>query len=230
MPRDNICLSVRAETLSGLRTKVDQAVRLDPDLIEARLDHLKDLNLDELGELLGSQMKKCVLTLRTSQGGEAYQGSRKKWRERMASLIDLGPRFVDLELYVANENRSLLQRARDRGVSVIVSWHDYEETPPQELLTKKLRESKDLGDVAKIVTMGSTFSDNIEVLKLYTYPNDGELVAFCMGETGMVSRVLATRLGAPFTYASLPGEPTGPGQPTIQELRRFFTLVPNVED
>ena len=230
MPRDRICLSIKADALSVLQTKLDHAVRLDPDLIEARLDHLEDLNSEELGDLLGSQMKRVVLTLRTAEAGGAFQGNREEWTEQMHSIIDLEPRFVDLELSAVQEDRYLVQRARVRGVSVIVSWHDYEETPPHALLTQRLEESKDLGDIAKIVTMGNTFSDNIEMLKLYTDSDNEELVAFCMGGAGMLSRVLATRLGAPFTYASLPGEPTGPGQPDIQELRRFFSLVPNLED
>jgi len=47
----------------------------------------------------------------------------------------------------------------------------------------------------------------------------------CMGEQGIISRVLGVRAGSVFTFAAAnPGEQTGPGQVTAQELRNTYRI------
>ena len=51
------------------------------------------------------------------------------------------------------------------------------------------------------------------------------MIAFAMGERGVISRILSPLMGAPIAYACLPGEAVAPGQLTISELREFLKLV-----
>ena len=51
------------------------------------------------------------------------------------------------------------------------------------------------------------------------------LVGMCMGEQGIISRVLGVRAGSVFTFASaIAGEETAPGQVTAQELRNVYRI------
>src|SRR5437016_3309906 len=51
------------------------------------------------------------------------------------------------------------------------------------------------------------------------------LVGLCMGEQGLISRVLGVRAGSVFTFASASaGEETAPGQVTAQELRSVYRI------
>ena len=46
-----------------------------------------------------------------------------------------------------------------------------------------------------------------------------------MGEYGILSRILCTLLGSPFTYASLV-ESVAPGQLTLREMRSIYAAIP----
>src|ERR1700724_4620012 len=51
------------------------------------------------------------------------------------------------------------------------------------------------------------------------------LIGICMGEQGIISRVLGVRAGSVFTFAALsPDEKTAPGQVTAQELRSVYRI------
>src|ERR1700747_3125762 len=51
------------------------------------------------------------------------------------------------------------------------------------------------------------------------------LVGLCMGEQGIISRVLGVRAGSAFTFAAVsPEEQTAPGQVTAQDLRSVYRI------
>src|ERR1700747_3300546 len=51
------------------------------------------------------------------------------------------------------------------------------------------------------------------------------LVGLCMGEQGIISRVLGVRAGSAFTFAAVsPDERTAPGQATAQDLRNVYRI------
>jgi 3-dehydroquinate dehydratase type I len=80
-------------------------------------------------------------------------------------------------------------------------------------------------DVLKIVTFARSFEDNLKVLSLIPYAREKkqEIVAFCMGEKGKMSRIFAPLMGAAWTYASLDRKRTSaPGQLTVGELKEIW--------
>ena len=78
-------------------------------------------------------------------------------------------------------------------------------------------------DLCKVVTTARSFGDNITLLKLlHAFPGL-DMVAFAMGETGRMSRVLSALAGACFTFASAAtGCESAPGQVTVAELRELY--------
>src|SRR5205085_7813874 len=51
------------------------------------------------------------------------------------------------------------------------------------------------------------------------------VIGMCMGEQGIISRVLGVRAGSVFTFASAgPGEETAPGQITARELKETYRI------
>src|SRR5260370_2661471 len=54
---------------------------------------------------------------------------------------------------------------------------------------------------------------------------NGSMVGVCMGEKGIISRILGLRAGSQFTFASAtPGEETAPGQVTGRTLRETYRV------
>jgi 3-dehydroquinate dehydratase-1 len=80
--------------------------------------------------------------------------------------------------------------------------------------------------MGKIVTTARTPEDNLTVLSLIPWAKKNlglPLVAFAMGPLGKLSRVAAPLLGAPYTYAALPGrEKAAPGQLDAVSLKEIF--------
>jgi 3-dehydroquinate dehydratase/shikimate dehydrogenase len=81
-------------------------------------------------------------------------------------------------------------------------------------------------DFFKIVTTANSLYDNVVMMKfLEKYSHSHSLIGLCMGEQGVISRVLCTRAGSQFTFAAAnPGEETGPGQLTARTLRDTFRI------
>jgi len=81
-------------------------------------------------------------------------------------------------------------------------------------------------DFYKVVGTATTLSDNVSMIQFLGREADNHsLVGLCMGEQGIISRVLGVRAGSVFTFAAVgPGEETAPGQATAQELRSVYRI------
>jgi 3-dehydroquinate dehydratase/shikimate dehydrogenase len=68
--------------------------------------------------------------------------------------------------------------------------------------------------------------DNVQMMKfLQAHSAQHEMVGLCMGEQGIISRVLGVRAGSVFTFAAATrGEETAPGQVTASELRDTYRI------
>ena len=101
--------------------------------------------------------------------------------------------------------------------------------PAQSALTARLKACRALGaDVVKIVTLATRAEDNLRVLALLPQAREmgQDLVAFCMGEQGRLSRVAAPLLGSRWSYASLEkGASSAPGQFTAAEMRTILGML-----
>lgn len=79
-------------------------------------------------------------------------------------------------------------------------------------------------DVAKVATQVNSKADNARLLSLYS--NEKALVVLGMGEKGKITRLIASLLGAEFTFASMDdGEATAPGQISYSKMK---TLIENL--
>src|SRR6195256_2710331 len=149
----------------------------------------------------------------------------------MASELDIlakasaaGCQLLDVELQTANKVKpAQLQKLRNRS-ALILSFHDFRGTKKlDETLAKMLSLQ---ADFYKIVSTATTLSDNVTMIKFLAKESDKHsLIGICMGEQGIISRVLAVRAGSVFTFAAIsPDEKTAAGQVTAQELRNVYRI------
>jgi 3-dehydroquinate dehydratase type I len=133
--------------------------------------------------------------------------------------------FIDVEL---GTKRSLLNGLirNKKETKVILSFHDFRKTPPQQELEKMCDRMIQFGvDIVKIVTFARSLEDNLNTLSLIPYARKRkqEIVAFCMGEKGRMSRIFAPMMGAGWAYASLNrNRISAPGQLTVTELKEIW--------
>ena len=222
--KTKLCISLIGKSIRELEEKAEKALGLGADLIEFRLDYIEKLDVRMIKDLLSSYAERSIVTLRPSWEGGGYDGSEEKRLEILERLSEEKPLYMDLELGTSGlEKISRILRERSR---LIISRHDFSKTPDERALRLDAVKALSYGDIAKIVTTARSFSDNLRILSLY---RDGvppeRLIAFAMGEDGIVSRILSPILGAPIAYACLPGERAAPGQLAFQEFNELLRMV-----
>ena len=208
-----ICVSIGRTRHKMVAAEHRHLAERGAKLVEVRLDWLQ--RKPDLGRLLSDRPTPVVVTAR-----RADDHGRWKWTEEMRlavlrEAIASGAEYVDLEVDIAG----LIPRYGD--TQRIVSYHNFEETPlhlPE--IYEELRGSDP--DIIKLATLAKSPSDNVRMLELISR-SDVPMVAFCMGEMGVISRILCGRYGAPFTYASFSSERVlAPGQIAFKDMRHMY--------
>jgi len=164
----------------------------------------------------------------TCRPGIMEDGQR---RDLLINAIEAGARYVDIEAGSDSRYRqAIVDRARACGCQVIMSFHDYNKTPPLKTLKQIISLCFAEGaDIAKIACKVHSERDNIRLLGLLDREKSGELVVIGMGEQGRITRIVAPLLGSPFTYASLAeGKETGSGQVSKGKLENIMRLIREV--
>jgi len=184
------------------------------ELVELRLDWLR--NMPDLRRILDDRPTAVVVTCRRPEDGGRWRGSEEQRMMLLRQSIVAGVEFVDLEADIA------AKIPRFGPTKRIISHHDFSETPDDLEEIHKHLCSLD-PDIIKIVTMATTPRDNVRLLKLVA-ESEVPTVGFCMGDLGLVSRVLCGKYGSPFTYATFSRDrEMAPGQLTMDELRKVYS-------
>lgn len=189
------------------------------DLVELRLDRIGNPGEERLARFVRACKKPVIVTVHGPEAFGDFAGDVDERLDILRAAARAGARFVDVD------HRLSLDLGTLEGRCVrIVSRHETEGTPQDlEALHEEVRAVLHEGDVTKIVTHAASTEDGLRLLNhLRSQPG---LVAFCSGEPGRFTRVLAPIFGSAFTYcapADLPGlgggEPTAPGQIRVNDL------------
>ncbi len=183
------------------------------ELVELRVDWIpRGLRLDRL---IKNRPTPVIVTCRRPADGGRFSDSEEKRLTILREAIMSGVEYVDLEADIA---KSIPRYGKTQR---IVSYHDFEKTPDNlEEIHEQLCECDP--DIVKIVTMADSPIDNIRMLELVAKAKV-PTVGFCMGEYGVVSRILCGKYGAPFSYATFSKERVmAPGQFSFEEMKRLY--------
>lgn len=223
-----ICISIVPGTNEEALSLLARAMP-DADLVELRIDRIER---PDLPLLLHAGKERILVTNRRRDEGGFFASCEERRMELLREAIDLGARYVDVEARTGAAAVGRLGkaiRAKKGKTKLIVSHHDLEGTPSRQTLTKRLKGCRALGaDVAKIVTLAQTTEDNLRVLELIPQALGAgqDIVAFCMGAKGRLSRVAAPLLGSCMSYASLEeGAESAPGQLTAREMKTILGIL-----
>lgn len=183
------------------------------EFVELRLDWIT--RSPDVQRLLKDRPTPVVITCRRPQDGGRFRGTEEQRMLLLRHAIVDGAEYVDLEEDIAGKV------PRYGTTKRIVSHHDFERTP-DDLEEIHARLCKLDPDVVKIVTMANSPRDNVRMLQLIAHA-DVPTVGFCMGDCGMLSRVLCGKYGAPFTYASFSKDRVmAPGQIAFDEMKKLY--------
>ena len=218
--RYKTCASIAEKTPKRLKQTLTKALKKS-DYAEIRFDFLNPNTVPDALQLIRKDLRKCVCTLRPVSEGGKFAGSEKNRISIIKLIAEYNPFLLDIELNTLTKNKNLRRYLKNTGTGILVSWHNFKQTPSISVLKKKLAQMKKISNNVKIVTMAKSINDATQVLSLYKN-NNTKLIAFSMGNYGRVSRILCLFLGSPYTYVSL-GKPVAPGQFSVDEVKSIFT-------
>lgn len=183
------------------------------ELVELRLDYItRAVNLKRL---VGDRPGPVVLTARRKEDGGRWEKSEQERLMLLRSAIATGVEYVDIEADVA------AQIPRYGSTKRIISYHDFTGTP-DELDEIHAAMAEEDADIVKIATMANTFSDNVRMIRLVEKAKI-PTIGICMGEMGMITRILSNRVGSPFTYATFSADKKlAPGQINWKEMNNVY--------
>ena len=213
MSHSLLCETVTGATMAELVAARDAATA--SDLVELRLDGVGDL---DVAEALSGRQRPTIVTCRPVWEGGRFDGDEESRLHVLFEALERGAECVDVEWRaIADTARhpgfEALMRAG--GSRVIVSSHDFNGMPGD--LAERAKAMRSRG--ALIIKIAGTPARLADTLGLMDITQEGEAVVVGMGETGLSTRLLATRFGSKWTYG---GNALAPGQiPPGRMLREY---------
>ena len=213
----NLCVSIKENNFELTLKKIT-----DEKFVEIRLDEL-ELSDSEFNQLFSNENN--ITTIATCRNGFYNECERK---EILIKAILSGADFVDIEIEAdANFKNDILKLAHENKCKVIISYHNYINTPSREELYEIIKNCNKNSDIIKIACMVNKPADKDLLLSLYKNVEiKKELLIIGMGEEGILSRVLALDYGAPFTFVSKnDGEETADGQISKDKFFKIYSYL-----
>jgi len=223
-----ICIPVVAASNEEAKKQMEKSVSL-ADIIELRIDFIRSANLKHL---LASPGRQVLVTNRRKDEGGHFIGDERDRISLLCDAVTLGAHLVDIELRSGETHIQQLKKRiaqHDTQTTLIISHHNATDTPQYGDLVHLFEKCTRQGaDIVKIITFAQSIEDNLEILKLVSYARKAnqEIIAFCMGARGKISRVMAPLFGSFCTFASIEkGAESAPGQLTALEMKKILRML-----
>ena len=217
---DRLCAVVATPTARQALRQL-RAARLYTRSIELRLDWLRsDRERSKFLAALRRYPRKgltLVATCRRILGGGKLAGGAEAELYWLGQAREAGCEWCDLEIETLRELPGQTARAVPVPPKILLSFHDFEHTPP--LPQRLVRARRGEADAIKIAARALTISDSVRLLRLAHASND--IVSVPMGEIGLPARLLALREGSALAYAPV-SDATAPGQVSLPEFKRLY--------
>ena len=226
MTRGKICVSLAGPDAATMYSQVEPV--LDRvDVVEIRLDSMVKADIYNCCSLV---QKPLLFTNRPLWEGGAFDGTEKRRIAPLLEAVRQDVAYIDFELRADQRLRKrLLAATRMTSTRMVLSWHNFESTPPQAELEDVLAQMVESGaHIGKIVTTAHSPEDALRVLGLQEQAKAANfpLSCFCMGAPGRITRLATLYLGGFMTYACLnDAEATAPGQLSLEQLQKLTALL-----
>lgn len=214
-PQTMVCVPIFRRDLNSAEKTVNKALKLGADMVELRIDALKNPDVDKIITFIDNLECRAIATNRMAREGGLFGGSEN---ERTTILKDVAKHadYVDIEFATDYKIRNKVVKSSKKS---IISYHNFKKTPSIDDLLKIVKLEKEIGDLAKIAVMPQNMGDSLRVLEVLLQVND--TITISMGELGRYTRVTAPLFGSPITYASL-DDGSAPGQMDIESTKLFL--------
>ena len=233
--RPKICVPLTGSDQEQLQAEAEAAMKKSIDLVEWRGDcfcRVHDLTeMEQTAKIFRQQMGDCpiLFTCRTEDG--RFSISIRDYIELNKRMIATGCiDLVDVELFMGDMVcRELVEYAHAHHVAVVISNHEFEQTPDVDVMVRRLQSMRYLGaDVPKIAVMPKNNRDVLKLLQATDTFNqwfgDCPIITMSMGKMGVISRLCGETFGSALTFATV-GKASAPGQISVDEVETILDIL-----
>ena len=232
-----ICTPLVGRTREQVLAEVALVVTKQPDLLEWRVDFFQSIGnvaavVALAGEIRGAAGGIPVLFTRrsTKEGGEPIPLNE----EQVVALIEAvcASRTVELVDFEMNNDPAHIAQVRAaaqaHGVGLVLSFHNFQSTPSQEVLSQRFAQAQQLGaDVAKIAVMPQRLEDVLSVLGATLESSQTlniPVVSMAMGGYGALTRLFGWAFGSAMGFA-VGVTASAPGQVSIEDMNTVLGIL-----
>ncbi|MGN5765760.1 type I 3-dehydroquinate dehydratase [Acinetobacter calcoaceticus] len=212
------------------------AANADADLAEFRIDLLNFASDrkqvialgHELKQILGT--KPLIATIRThNEGGQLTISDADYGKTYQAYLQQPFMDMLDVEMFRDQQIvKDTVKMAHAKKVLIVMSNHDFQKTPPESEIIKRLLQQDELGaDILKIAVMPQNKQDVFILMNAtlkVSQQSKKPLLTMSMGKLGTISRIATANMGGSFSFGMI-GEASAPGQIDVTQLKQFLKTV-----
>ncbi len=227
-----LAVPIAAKDLDTARRQVKAAMGAGAEMLELRTDYLENLNADLVKNLIayvknaGDKQLPIIVTCRDKQQGGVTKYPQQLRVDVLTGALRAGAEFIDFEYdnYLSTENQEKIRLALSQSSKgrLILSAHNFQTRFAN--ISKLYRNILAVCPEAipKLVYTANHINDCFEAFDLL-HQSSGERIVFCMGEAGLISRIIAKKLNGFVTFASVDDQSaTAPGQLTIEQFKKLY--------
>jgi 3-dehydroquinate dehydratase/shikimate dehydrogenase len=227
-----LTVPISAKSLDEALVQIKAAQTAGAEMLEFRIDYIEGLNVDLVRNLLGrfrdakGKQPPVIVTCRDKKQGGAKDYSDRLRIDVLIAALKAGADFIDFEYdnfrSTENQERIRLALSQSSRSRLILSAHNFEAKFAD--IGKLYRNISTVcpGTIPKLVYTANHINDCFDAFDLL-HRTSSERIIFCMGQAGLISRILAKKLGSFVTFASIDADSAiAPGQLTIKELKELY--------
>ncbi|WP_373757197.1 type I 3-dehydroquinate dehydratase [Streptococcus ferus] len=233
--RPKILVPIVGRSEAEILTAARQAKDLDCDIIEWRIDFYEQVETPAAVAAFSHQVKEAIqkpllVTFRTyKEGGELEISDTLYFDIYKEVLLHGVADLLDIELFMPEAGvQETIALAREKAVKVVMCNHDFDGTPSQEEIVRRLTLMEERGaDVCKIAVMPHSQADVLTLLAATAEMKakaTRPLITMSMGVLGMVSRVSGELFGSAATFGAA-AKASAPGQVPVSVLRNMLETL-----
>lgn len=231
------CAPLVGTTEEAVLREVAAIVAKRPDLLEWRVDFFSGIadtaRVVALGRAIRDQAAgiPIIFTRRSiHEGGTPIPLDEAQVFAMYAAVCRAG--VVDLFDYELSVGPGIFAQAvalaKETGVRLIASFHNFQETPSAEALVAKFAAMAEAGaDVAKIAVMPKELRDVLTLLEATLSARETlaiPIISMSMGGYGSLSRLFGWVFGSSVSFA-VGDQASAPGQVPIEQLNTVVDIV-----
>lgn len=232
-----LCTPIVGATKEELLNELQKVKGKGPDMIEWRVDHFHEIGnftkvveiADTIKEAIGNVP--LLFTIRSvAEGGNPTPLSPEEILKLLTYICENSSvDIIDYEIQNPEDYTVHLREiSQQYGKSLILSYHDFNQTPSNEDLLSTLKKAEELrADVAKVAVMPKTHQDVIRLLDVTNQANEVlgiPIATMSMNNLGAITRMAGWIFGSMIVF-TVGANSSAPGQVPIEEIRRIIKMM-----